>query len=125
MQPPDDRRYHAEHTWVQPDDGRLRVGITDYAQEQLSSIVYVDLPEAGTKVEAGQAFGEIESTKTLSDLIAPISGTVVERNDAVSDDPEVVNRDPYGDGWLIVIDPADDQQLKALVAVEDYREMTP
>jgi glycine cleavage system H protein len=106
MEHPDDPRYHPEHTWGKPhDSGRVRVGITDHAQDQLSTVVFVDLPDTGDDVEAGRPFGEIESTKTLSDLIAPVTGTVAVVNDAVADDPELVNRDPYGDGWLLEIDP--------------------
>ena len=120
MEHPDDRRYHPEHTWAQPADGKLRVGITDHAQDELSTVVYVDLPDVGDEVEAGRPFGEIESTKTLSDLISPVSGTVTDVNSAVDGDPELVNRDPYGDGWLVVVDPADDGQLNALLTAEDY-----
>lgn len=120
MEHPDDRRYHPEHTWAQPADSKLRVGITDHAQDELSTVVYVDLPDVDDEVEAGRPFGEIESTKTLSNRVAPVSGTITDVNTAVDGDPELVNRDPYGDGWLIVVDPADDGQLNALLTADDY-----
>src|SRR4051794_27176885 len=96
---PDDLRYTSEHEWVRAENGRLRVGITAYAQDALGDVVYVSLPEAGSTVEAGSAVGEVESTKSVSDLYAPITGTVIERNDALEGTPELVNSDPYGQGW--------------------------
>jgi glycine cleavage system H protein len=102
----------------------VRVGITDYAQDQVGTVVYVDLPEPGTHVEAATSFGEIESTKTVSDLIAPLAGTVVARNDALADDPELVNGDPYGQGWLVLIEPDDPGQLDGLLTPKQYRQRT-
>jgi glycine cleavage system H protein len=106
---PEDLRYTDKHEWLaapQP-SGAVRVGITDYAQDALGDIVYVDLPEVGTAVEAGQPFGEVESTKSASEIYAPVTGTVIARNDALKDHPELINAAPYGDGWLIEIEPAD------------------
>jgi glycine cleavage system H protein len=106
---PADLRYTDKHEWLaapQP-SGAVRVGITDFAQDALGDIVYVDLPEVGTTVEAGEAFGEVESTKSASEIYAPVSGTVVARNEQLKDKPELVNAEPYGAGWLIEIEPAD------------------
>jgi len=101
---PDDLRYTKEHEWARADGGRVIVGITDYAQEQLGDVVYVGLPEVGSQVEAGQPLGEVESTKSVSDIYAPVSGTVVERNPEVESNPELLNEEPYGRGWLVAID---------------------
>ena len=100
---PDDLKYTTEHEWIRLADDTAEVGITDYAQEQLGDIVYVSLPEAGTEVEAGTSIGELESTKSVSDIFAPVSGTIAEANPALDDAPEVVNSDPYGAGWLVRI----------------------
>jgi glycine cleavage system H protein len=100
---PDELRYTKEHEWARPDGDVVRVGITDFAQDALGDVVYVDVPEVGTEVRAEQPFGEVESTKSVSDVYAPVSGTVVERNDALADKPELVNSDPYGQGWMISI----------------------
>jgi len=101
---PQDLRYTKQHEWVRDEgDGRVRVGITDYAQDALGDVVYVDLPETGTEVSAGQAFGEVESTKSVSDVYSPVSGTVIERNAALEERPELVNQEPYGDGWMIAV----------------------
>ena len=101
---PEDLRYTKEHEWAREESGRYKVGITAYAQEALGDVVYVDLPEVGSTVTEGQPFGEVESTKSVSDLYAPISGTIVERNPELEDRPELVNADPYGDGWMVVIE---------------------
>ncbi len=110
---PEHLHYTAEHEWVEAlgAGNRLRVGITDYAQEALGDIVFVQLPEEGTQVEAGQPIGEIESTKSVSDVFAPISGVVTARNAALDDSPDLVNSDPYGEGWMF--------ELTAQVPVED------
>ncbi len=118
---PDDLRYTAEHEWVRHADGKVRVGITDYAQEQLGDVVYVDLPGAGVQVEQGQPFGEVESTKSVSDLYAPVSGTIVERNGELEDRPELINSDAYGEGWLVAIEPDDPAQVDALMDAAAYR----
>jgi glycine cleavage system H protein len=98
---PDDRRYTAEHEWVQRTGDRVRVGITHYAQDSLGDIVFVSLPSLGAALGAGESLGEVESTKSVSDVYAPVAGTVVARNEALENTPELVNRDPYGDGWLV------------------------
>jgi len=119
---PADLRYTDKHEWLaapQP-SGAVRVGITDYAQHALGDIVYVDLPEVGTPVAAGESFGEVESTKSASEVYAPISGTVVARNDRLKDKPELVNGEPYGEGWLIEIEPADPSAGGDLLDAEGY-----
>ena len=122
MTQPDDLRYTAEHEWARDDDGLVRVGITDFAQDQLGDVVYVDLPAPGTEVEAGQPFGEVESTKSVSDLYAPVSGVIEERNDELEDRPELVNEDPYGRGWMVAIRAEDVSALDDLLTAEDYRD---
>ncbi len=105
MNYPDELRYHREDTWARTeDDGKVRIGITDFAQDQLGDIVFVDLPEPGVEVSLGNAFGEIESSKTVADLIAPASGVVVEVNTQLEQKPELVNADPYGAGWIALIE---------------------
>src|SRR5512137_1204026 len=100
---PDDIKYHREHTWVRAEGKQATIGITDYAQQQLGDIVYVDLPEAETEVDADSELSEIESTKATSPVISPVSGMVVEVNDDLADSPEIINEDPYGNGWITVI----------------------
>ncbi len=121
---PTELHYTAEHEWV---DGRregvVRVGITDYAQDQLGDVVFVDLPEAGTQVTEGEVFGEVESTKSVSELFAPIDGEIVAVNQAVIDAPELINSDPYGEGWLIDIAPTDSAGEQSLLDAEAYQEM--
>jgi glycine cleavage system H protein len=119
---PEDLRYSREHEWARLEDGRARVGITDFAQDALGDVVYVDLPEPGTTVTAGQAFGEVESTKSVSDVYAPASGTIVERNVALEEKPELVNEQPYGDGWLVAIDLSDPAELDQLFDSGAYKE---
>ena len=121
---PADLKYTAEHEWVRAEGPRLVVGITDYAQHALGDVVYVDLPEAGTEVRQGEPFGEVESTKSVSDLYAPVSGAVVERNDALESRPELVNSDPYGEGWMVVIEVADPEVVAGLLSAEDYERIT-
>lgn len=118
---PDDLKYTTEHEWIRLADDTAEVGITDYAQEQLGDIVYVSLPEAGTEVEAGTSIGELESTKSVSDIFAPVSGTVAESNPALDDAPEVVNTDPYGAGWLVRITVADSSAMGDLLDADGYR----
>lgn len=121
---PDDLRYTSEHEWVRsPGDaeGSVRVGITHFAQEQLGDIVYVQLPEVGDEVVAGAPCGELESTKSVSDLFAPVTGQVVARNEELGPAPEQVNADPYGAGWMIEIVPTDPTDLDDLLAAEQYR----
>jgi glycine cleavage system H protein len=119
---PEDLRYSREHEWARSENGRVRVGITDFAQDALGDVVYVDLPEPGTQVTSGQAFGEVESTKSVSDVFAPVSGTIVERNAALEEHPELVNEHPYGDGWLVAIDPADPADIEVLLDAAAYQE---
>jgi len=104
---PEDLRYTKEHEWARDEDGRWRVGITDYAQGSLGDVVYVDLPAVGSTVTEGQPFGEVESTKSVSDLFAPVTGTIVDRNGDLEERPELVNADPYGDGWMVIIEAAE------------------
>lgn len=121
---PDDLRYTAEHEWVRsPGDGEgsVRVGITHYAQEQLGDIVYVQLPDIGDELTAGEPCGELESTKSVSDLYAPLAGRVVARNEELDAAPEQVNADPYGAGWMIEIEPADPADLDGLLDADEYR----
>ncbi len=119
---PDDRRYTREHEWAREEDGRVTVGITDYAQEQLGDVVFVGLPEPGSEVESGQPLGEVESTKSVSDIYSPVSGKVLEKNDEVEQSPELVNSDPYGKGWLVIIQPSS-RGLDELLTRDDYRSL--
>lgn len=118
---PGDLRYTSDHEWVRDDGEVLVIGITSFAQEQLGDVVYVDLPSAGAEMEQGQACGEVESTKSVSDLFAPVSGTVVERNEDLDDRPELVNSDPYGEGWMVSIAPRDRSQFDGLMDAAAYR----
>ena len=124
MEFPQELRYTEQHEWIRTEGDRLRVGITDFAQDALGDVVYVDVPEVGTEVKAGQAFGEVESTKSVSDVYAPVSGTVMERNATLSDTPETVNDDPYGEGWMIVIEPSDRSELEVLLDASAYQQFT-
>jgi glycine cleavage system H protein len=122
---PDDLRYTAEHEWVSgADGGRVRVGITHFAQDALGDIVYVQLPEEGATVQAGESFGEVESTKSVSEIYAPVSGTVTARNDKLGDEPETINADPYGAGWLVEIEPSDPSAVDGLLTADAYRALT-
>ena len=118
---PSDLRFTLDDEWARHDDGRVVIGITDYAQQQLGDIVFVELPEADTAVTQGKPFGVIESVKAVSDLNAPISGEIVEVNQALIDKPETVNEDCYGDGWLCVISPAAEVELEGLLDAAAYR----
>ena len=115
--------YTAEHEWVTSltDEGTVRIGITDHAQDSLGDVVYVDLPEVGDSLEANESFGEVESTKSVSDLFAPINGEVVKINEALEDDAALVNSDPYGEGWLIEVTPADEAELEGLLDADAYK----
>ena len=117
---PEDLYYSEEHEWVRLDDDVATIGITDYAQEQLGDIVYVHLPEVGEAVEAGTAMGELESTKSVSDLFAPVSGTVAARNEALDANPELCNSDPYGEGWILEIEASDSSASEGLMSAADY-----
>jgi glycine cleavage system H protein len=121
---PRDLRYTEQHEWARTEDGRVRVGITDYAQDALGDVVYVDTPEVGTEVTGGEPFGEVESTKSVSDVYAPVSGTVAEVNARLAEQPQLVNSDPYGDGWMIVIEPSDASAVERLLDADAYRSFT-
>jgi glycine cleavage system H protein len=121
---PADRRYTAEHEWIKPEGEHYVVGITAFAQDQLGDIVYVELPKVGDQLEAGRAFGVIESVKTASDLYAPVAGEVVAVNSELVDQPQTVNDDPYEAGWMIKIRPADSTQVEQLLSAEQYSEQT-
>ena len=120
---PDDRRYTAEHEWAREEGGRIVIGITEYAQDQLGDVVFVGLPEPGTEVQAGQPLGEVESTKSVSDIYSPVTGKVLEKNAEVEQTPELINEDPYGRGWLVAIDAAG-ESLEGLLSADDYRRLT-
>ena len=120
---PEELKYTSEHEWVRTPggaEGTVRIGITHYAQEALGDIVFVSLPEAGTAVDAGQALGEVESTKSVSDIYAPVAGEVVARNDELTASPELINTDPYGQGWLVEIKVTDAASLDALLDAGGY-----
>lgn len=124
MEFPDDLKYTEQHEWARVEGNLVRVGITDFAQDALGDVVYVDVPEVGTEVQAGEPFGEVESTKSVSDVYAPVSGRVIERNVQLADNPQSVNDSPYGDGWMIAIEPTDATQLERLLDAGAYREFT-
>lgn len=123
MNVPEDLRYSTDHEWARLEDGRVRVGITDFAQDTLGDVVFVQVPELGTRVEVGATFGEVESTKSVSDLYAPVAGTITEVNADLSDAPNRLNEDPYGDGWICVIEPDDPAQLDALLDAAGYQQL--
>jgi glycine cleavage system H protein len=126
MNVPDDLRYSAEHEWANrlDDTSRVRIGITDFAQDALGDVVYVDLPEVGSSVAAGEAVGELESTKSVSEMYAPVSGVVVAVNEALADNPALLNEDPYGDGWLCEIDMSNPADLEAMMDAAAYLALT-
>ena len=125
LQIPDDLRYAENHEWARLEaDGAVRVGITDFAQDQLGDIVFVDLPEVGRTLAAGEPFGEVESTKSVTDVYAPIAGTVTAVNQDLLDAPEAINSDPYGDGWFIVITPEGVVSLDGLMDPTAYASVT-
>jgi glycine cleavage system H protein len=123
MHVPEELRYSSDHEWVAVTGTRARVGITEYAQDALGDVVYVQVPELGASVAAGDPFGEVESTKSVSDIYAPLSGTVVAVNEALADAPETINRDPYGAGWLCEIEIADASELDALLDADAYQSL--
>lgn len=121
MEFPDELLYTREHEWAKRKGSHIVVGITDFAQDQLGDVVFVELPDVGDPVKKGESFGVVESTKAVSELFAPISGKVVEVNDPLSDAPETINEDPYEEGWMIVIDPADPNEVEALMDAKTYK----
>jgi glycine cleavage system H protein len=125
VQIPEDLRYAENHEWARLEpDGSVRVGISDYAQDQLGDIVFVDLPEVGRTLDAGESFGEVESTKSVSDVYAPVAGTITAVNEALLDAPEAINDDPYGAGWFIAIEPSDPSALESLMDAAAYAGVT-
>jgi glycine cleavage system H protein len=124
MNVPEDLRYSSDHEWLRVEAETVRVGITDFAQDNLGDVVFVQVPEVGAHVAAGESFGEIESTKSVSDLYAPVSGTVVEVNNDLEATPELVNRDPYGDGWICIVRPDDSGQAGSLLDAAAYVALT-
>ncbi len=124
MEFPEDLKYTKEHEWVREDGDTVTIGITDYAQDSLGDVVYVELPEADSTITSGDTFGVVESVKAVSDLYAPVSGTVTEVNDAVVDSPESINDEPYGDAWLLKIELSDAGELDGLMTAEDYKAYT-
>jgi glycine cleavage system H protein len=119
---PDDCRYLESHEWARTENGTVRFGVTDFAQDELGDVVFVELPAAGDTVEQEGDFGVIESIKAVSDLYAPVSGTVTETNETLIDEPELVNEDPYGEGWMLVVEPDDKSELDDLLSPEEYRD---
>ena len=124
MKVPEDRRYTKDHEWALLDEGRVRVGITDYAQDALGDVVFVQLPEVGAVVEAGGQCSEVESTKSVSEIYAPVAGTVVEVNAELDESPQLLNEDPYGGGWICTIEPSDPSALDSLLDPAAYTALT-
>ncbi|MGD6794488.1 glycine cleavage system protein GcvH [Metabacillus sp. JX24] len=124
MNTPKELRYSEEHEWVKVEGDKVRIGITDFAQSELGDIVFVELPEVGDEIKADEPFGSVESVKTVSELYAPISGTVVEINEDLDDSPEFVNDSPYEKAWMIVIEPSNAGDVDNLMTAEQYEEMT-
>jgi glycine cleavage system H protein len=123
MNVPDDLRYTPDHEWVKLEDGKLRVGITDYAQDALGDVVFVQLPEVGATIGPGDSFGEVESTKSVSDVFAPVAGTVAAVNAELADAPQRLNEDPYGEGWICLLEPEDPSVYESLLDAEAYRKL--
>ena len=121
MNVPDDLKYSEDHEWVRSEGGRVRFGITDYAQDALGDVVFVQVPSVGAAVTRGASISEVESTKSVSDIYAPVTGTVVEVNDELADAPQRINEDPYGEGWIAVIEPTDASELDQLLDAAAYR----
>lgn len=124
MNIPKEYRYSNEHEWVKVEGDKVRVGITHFAQSELGDIVFVELPEVGDKIVAGEPFGSVESVKTVSELYAPVSGTVVEINEELSDSPEFVNESPYEKAWMIIVEPTNFNEVEQLMTAVQYEEMT-
>ena len=123
MTTPKELRYSEEHEWTKMEDGKVRIGITEFAQHELGDIVFVDLPEVGDEFKADEPFGSVESVKTVSELYAPIGGKVVEINEDLSDSPEYVNESPYEKAWMVVLEPSDSSELDKLMTAEEYDAM--
>jgi glycine cleavage system H protein len=123
MNVPDDLRYTPDHEWARLEGSQVRIGITDYAQDALGDVVFVQLPTPGAAVQSGESFAEVESTKSVSDIYAPVAGTVVEVNSELADAPQRLNEDPYGEGWLCLIQPRDADALSSLLDADGYRKL--
>jgi glycine cleavage system H protein len=121
MNIPEELRYSSDHEWARLEGANVRIGITDFAQDNLGDVVFVQLPEVGTAVQANASFSEVESTKSVSDIYAPVGGTIVEVNGELESTPELLNRDPYGEGWICVIETADPSELDSLLDAAKYR----
>jgi glycine cleavage system H protein len=121
MDIPEGLRYSSDHEWARVDGGEVRIGITDYAQDALGDVVFVELPEVGAQVKRGDSFAEVESTKSVSEIYAPVTGTVTQVNSELGDSPERLNDDPYGEGWICVITVADQSEVSELLDGEGYR----
>lgn len=119
---PQELKYSKEHEWVRVEGNKAYIGITDFAQSELGDIVFVELPDAGDEVVQNSTFGTVESVKTVSDLYAPVSGTILEVNESLADSPEKVNESPYGDGWMLVVELKDEKELDSLLSAEQYAE---
>lgn len=124
MNVPEELRYSKDHEWARREGERVRVGITDYAQDALGDVVFIELPEVGSTVKLDESFSEVESTKSVSDVFAPMAGTVVEVNTDLADAPERINEDPYGEGWICVLEPDDVGAFEGLLDAEAYRGLT-
>jgi glycine cleavage system H protein len=124
MNIPEDLRYSPEHEWLRVDGTHVRIGITDYAQDALGDIVFVDLPAVGTTVESGAQLGEVESTKSVSEIYSPVAGTVTAVNDALAEGPERINQDPYGEGWICEMDLAPGADTSSLLDAAGYADLT-
>jgi len=120
---PTDWHYSKEHEWIRPDGDTVRIGITDFAQQELGDIVYVELPEAGSQIKAGETLGTIESVKAVSEIFAPVSGTVVSVNSALDENPEVINSEPHGEGWYCTVRLSDSAELETLMSADDYAKL--
>jgi glycine cleavage system H protein len=121
MEFPQDLRYSSEHTWARREGDRVTMGITDFAQEELGEVLFLELPQVGRTMAAGESLGVVESVKAVSDLFAPVGGTVVEVNARLDDEPELVNQEPYGDGWMVVIEASNSADWQALLSADDYQ----
>jgi glycine cleavage system H protein len=119
---PDDLSYLESHEWTTTDDDTVRIGVSDFAQDELGDVVFVELPAVGDEIEAGSAFGVVESIKAVSDLYAPISGEVTAVNEELFDQPELVNDDPFGDGWMLEVEPSDETEFDELLSADEYRD---
>jgi len=124
MNVPEDLRYSKDHEWARLEGDRIRIGITDYAQDALGDVVFIELPEVGVTVKLDESFSEVESTKSVSDVYAPVAGTIVEVNTDLADAPERLNEDPYGEGWICLIEPADPSTYQDLLDAAAYRDLT-